>query len=430
MILKERIWQIMKNILKKISAVGLSTVMAAGMLAGCGAKDEAVRMDGSKIVTTINDEEIPLGVVSFYAKYQQAYLSQMYTAYFGTTDIFDTPADSSSEQTYGEQMRDSVLKSVEDMVVISHNAEMYGVFLEDDELKKIEEVAQAYINENSEEVRAEVGASYDDVVKLLKLQTIQSKMYEPLGEEVDQNVTDEEAKQSTVSYVAISKDTASTSTTSSAESTESTAASEDASLEKAEKVLAALQSESDPKTADLTTVAQTVDSALTASTGQFSANDTTDTYLDASIVEAVSGLKEGEVVDKVLENEAKTTYYVVRFDKEFDKEATESKKESILSTRKSDHYTEVVEKWRGEAKITRNEEVLKTLVISDTKPVTLVQDPVDSTASATESAPAAESHASAAESAESASAESKTESAAASNAESKAESGKEAAESK
>ena len=94
----------MNTILKKLSAVGLSAVMAAGMLAGCGAKDAAVKMDGSKVVTTVNDEEVQLGVVSFYAKYQQAYLFQMYSAYFGTTEIFDTPATSSSDQTYGEQI--------------------------------------------------------------------------------------------------------------------------------------------------------------------------------------------------------------------------------------------------------------------------------------------------------------------------------------
>ena len=310
----------MNTILKKLSAVGLSAVLTAGMLAGCGAKDAAVKMDGSKVVTTVNDEEVQLGVVSFYAKYQQAYLFQMYSAYFGTTEIFDTPATSSSDQTYGEQMRDSTLENVEDLVLLNQHAEEYGVSLTEEELKKIDEVAQAYIDKNSEEVREEIGASFDNVVTLLKLQTIQSKMSEPIGKEVDQNVSDEEARQSTVSYVTIPKETAaadstastaSTGSTASAESAKSDAEAKDESLEKAEKVLAALKKESDPKTADFTKVAQTVDPALMASTGQFSANDKTDTNLDAAVVEAVSGLKEGEVVDKVIENEAGTAYYLL-----------------------------------------------------------------------------------------------------------------------
>ena len=389
----------MNTILKKLSAVGLSAVLTAGMLAGCGAKDAPVKIDGSKVVTTVNDEEVQLGVVSFYAKYQQAYLFQMYSSYFGTAEIFDTPATSSSDQTYGEQMRDSVLENVEDLVLLSQHAEEYGVSLTEEELKKIDGVAQAYIDENSEEVREEIGASFDNVVTLLKLQTVQSKMYEPLGEEVDQNVSDEEAQQSTVSYVVIPQETVAT------ESSESETEAKDEGLEKAEKVLAALKKEKDPKTADLTTVAQSVDPTFTATTGQFSANDTTDTVLDACIVEAVSGLKEGEVVDKVLENEAGTGYYVVRFDKKSDKEATEAKKESILNTRKSDHYKELLEKWRKEATISRDEEVLKTLVISDRKPVVLTQDPAESTASAAETASTAQ----AAESSES-KAESKAES--------------------
>ena len=405
----------MNTILKKLSAVGLSAVLTAGMLAGCGAKDAPVKIDGSKVVTTVNDEEVQLGVVSFYAKYQQAYLFQMYSSYFGTTEIFDTPATSSSDQTYGEQMRDSVLENVEDLVLLSQHAEEYGVSLTEEELKKIDGVAQAYIDENSEEVREEIGASFDNVVTLLKLQTVQSKMYEPLGEEVDQKVSDEEAQQSTVSYVVIPKETAatestaSTGSTASAESAKSETEAKDEGLDKAEKVLAALKKEKDPKTADLTTVAQSVDPTFTATTGQFSANDTTDTVLDACIVEAVSGLKEGEVVDKVLENEAGTGYYVVRFDKAFDKEATESKKESILSTRKSDHYKELLEKWRKESTIVRDEEVLKTLVISDSKPVVLTQDPAESTASAAETASTAQTAESSESKAES-KAESKTES--------------------
>ena len=393
----------MNTILKKLSAVGLSAVLTAGMLAGCGAKDAPVKIDGSKVVTTVNDEEVQLGVVSFYSKYQQAYLFQMYSSYFGTAEIFDTPATSSSDQTYGEQMRDSVLENVEDLVLLSQHAEEYGVSLTEEELKKIDGVAQAYIDENSEEVREEIGASFDNVVTLLKLQTVQSKMYEPLGEEVDQNVSDEEAQQSTVSYVVIPQETVAT------ESSESETEAKDEGLEKAEKVLAALKKEKDPKTADLTTVAQSVDPTFTATTGQFSANDTTDTVLDACIVEAVSGLKEGEVVDKVLENEAGTGYYVVRFDKKSDKEATEAKKESILNTRKSDHYKELLEKWRKEATISRDEEVLKTLVISDRKPVVLTQDPAESTASAAETASTAQAAESSESKAES-KAESKTES--------------------
>ena len=46
----------MNTILKKLSAVGLSAVLTAGMLAGCGAKDEPVKLDGSKVVTTVDDE--------------------------------------------------------------------------------------------------------------------------------------------------------------------------------------------------------------------------------------------------------------------------------------------------------------------------------------------------------------------------------------
>jgi foldase protein PrsA len=44
--------------------------------------------------------------------------------------------------------------------------------------------------------------------------------------------------------------------------------------------------------------------------------------------------------------ETDSALYIVRIDSDTDEEATESNRETIISTRKSDHYDEVLEGWQ------------------------------------------------------------------------------------
>ena len=57
----------MKKMVKRTAAVTLAGIMSVGMLTGCGSKT----IDGTKTVATVDGTEIPLGVVSLYARQQQ-----------------------------------------------------------------------------------------------------------------------------------------------------------------------------------------------------------------------------------------------------------------------------------------------------------------------------------------------------------------------
>ena len=71
------------KLFKKLAAAGLSVIIAGSLLAGCGSTADTAQIDGTKTVVTINEDEVPLGTLSFLAKYQQAQMYAMYTAYFG-----------------------------------------------------------------------------------------------------------------------------------------------------------------------------------------------------------------------------------------------------------------------------------------------------------------------------------------------------------
>ena len=63
----------MKEMVKRTAVVTLAGVMAAGMLTGCGSKT----LDGTKTVATIDGTDIPLGIVSLYARQQQEQTTAM-----------------------------------------------------------------------------------------------------------------------------------------------------------------------------------------------------------------------------------------------------------------------------------------------------------------------------------------------------------------
>lgn len=370
----------MKSFFRSAAALTLASVMGAALLTGCGSS----KIDGSQTVVTVNDEKVDLGVVSFYAKYTQAQVYQYYGQMMGSANnMFDTSMADSSDATigtYGESLRKSALTDVEKLAVISQHAKDYNVSLTDDDEKKIDEVAKDYISKNTESVRDKIGASEADVKKLLEYQTIQAKMLDPLAKDVDTNVTQKEAQQSKVTYVAIDPDSISGNSassnsaqkaSSSAESTAEKNQSQQKAEQEAQQILSALEAESDPANADMDAIAKKVDNSLTASVGHYSTNDTTNGSVDSEVVKAVKGMADGTVVDHVVTGSNKKTLYVVRFDLTDDADYTETQKQTIIRQRKQSNYDKIVNGWVKKSKIKVDSKVLNTLKITDEDPITL-----------------------------------------------------------
>ena len=435
----------MNSVLKRAAALGLSALLASTALAGCGSeKESSSAIDGTATLMTVNDEKVPLGVAAFYARYQQAQLYQLYQMYFGSASSIFSQSYDESGTTYGDEMKEEMLTNLKTMMVIRQHAEDYDISISDSEEKAIEKAAQQYIDSNDEETRKKVGASKEDAVEAMELQTYQSKMMDPIVADVDTKVTDKEAQQTTLTYVSVAvpdslptdsgaesavtssadgaesvlsgssaaeslttdsyaADSVAASATESvsaadvtlsgtesaaaesgassglsgAESVESAAEEPDPALQayaeaKAQKVLDAAEKETDTANADLDAVAKSVDKDLAASNGQFTTNDTSDTTLDSSLVKAVSGLSDGTLVDHVVKSSDGKSFYVVRLDKNFDKDATETKKQNIVVERKQNKFKEVTDGWVNEAKIKVDDDVWATFTISDEEPFTLV----------------------------------------------------------
>ena len=86
----------------------------------------------------------------------------------------------------------------------SETKEYYKVELTDDDETAIADAASQFMAANSEETIKELAVTEDQVKTLLELQTIQKKMYDPVVAEGKITVSDDEANQTTFTYVSIS----------------------------------------------------------------------------------------------------------------------------------------------------------------------------------------------------------------------------------
>ena len=372
------------RMMKKAAALVLAASLGVSALTGCG----STKLDGTKTLIALGDDTVSLGAGSLYARYQQAQIYKYWGAYFGQGgEIFDMVTNSSTGETYGESLKESAMDDLKKMLAIKQHASEYKVELTEEQKSAIDAAAQAYIDGNGDEVKNMIGASKEDAVTLMELQTIRSLMMDPIVADVDTNIPDDEVQQSSLTYITVNVNDDED------DSTDDEAAAKDT----AQKVLDAILALEKVADADLSETASGFEEGLTASTGTFTTNDPEDTYLDASIIEAVKDAKEGEVIDHVIKSEDGDHYYIVRFDKTFDEDATESERNSAIVQRKQDKYNEVTDGWVEEAEFTIDEDAWKSVVINDAAAYTL-KDPESTAEEAAE--PAAESEAvSAAESA-------------------------------
>ena len=353
----------MKTMTKKTAVVALAGVMAAGMLTGCGEKV----LDGTKTVATVDGTEIPLGMLSLSVREGQAQAEAMYKSFMGGSDYSIWGTEAEEGKTYGEQAVEQALEDIELMCILKEKAADYDVEITEDDEKAIADAAAAFMSANTEDTLKTLAVTEDQVKTYLELETYKSRMHDPIIADVDKNVSDEEAQQSSFNYVSIS--------TSDLSDDEIKQKKEDA-----QKILDGLNADPD---GDFGEIAKSVDDSYTVLSGSFDTNedaseeesdDEDETTASSSnypdeVMKVLRTLKDGEVGPDVIE--ADSAYYVVKLDKVNDEDATATKKESIISTRENELYTETTDKWMDEADIKVEKKVLKTLKVTDNHKFTI-----------------------------------------------------------
>ena len=395
----------MKRTSAKVICGVLTAAMAATGLTACG---DSTVVDGTQTALVINDEEINLGKANFMLRYQQATMASYYETMSSMLGqeyslSFDALSDESDEDspTVGENLKEDALTSIEQAFLMRQHASEYDVALTDEEVQGAKDAAAAFVEDNDAETLTKLGVTQEDIEDVMQVYAIQSKMYDPMIADVDTEVSDEEAQQSSISYVQVS--TEGTETDENGETVELTDEEKAEKKEIAQTFLDRLNASEDPATADFSDLRTEINDELnaqrraeeaaadTAEDGTDAAEDSTDdaaqsdsaadtgttedasstedttdtdeiyltasetTFgaddedLDEALKEAAQTLSDGQVYAEVIEGE--NAYYVVRMNSVLDREATDSQKETIVQERQAEAYSNQLDTWVEESDI-------------------------------------------------------------------------------
>ena len=366
MIRKER--KIMRAFGRRAAAAALALGLGVMTLAGCGQK----KLDGTQTAVTVNGENVTVGTLSFEAHYDAALFYSYYGAYIGNTGYFNVVSDEETGKTYGDMTVDSVLTQLEEDVIVSQHAADYGVELSEEQKAAIDAAAQAYIDKNAADVRNKIGASKEDIVYSMTLDTIRSLMMEPMAADVDTEVSDEEAQQTSVSYITVAtatEDDVETAEDATDEEKQAAVEAENAvRMAKMQTILTNLLAADNAAEADLQEFADAVDDTLYAYNTSFSTNDEAPTAVNQAVADAARTLKDGEVYESVITADDGAHYYILRVDHVFDEKATQNKKDSVVRTRKQEQFDKMVADWVAAAEVSVNESAVAEIKLTDSEP--------------------------------------------------------------
>lgn len=367
----------MKERSKKAAVVALAGVMTMGMLSGCGEK----KVDGTQTVATVNGTDIPMGVLSIMVRQSQAQAEAMYASLMGGQPGYAIWESETEEGgTYGEQAVEESLKDLETLYILKEKAADYKVEVTEEDQKAIAEAASEFMKANSEETIETLSVTEDQIKTYLELRTYQMRMHDAIIAEVDTDIPDEEAQQSSFSYVSIN--------TADLEEKDVEAKKKDA-----QKILDEMKKNPE---ADFAETVKSVSEDYSVLEGTFDTNEKKEdkegeaepasSGYPEEVISVLRILKDGELAQNVIETD--TAFYVVRLDKVNDEEATENKKTSILNEKQNEFYADTTEKWLKEAEVTVDKKVLKTLELKDNHKFVIgtTAEPTE-TPEATEAAP-------------------------------------------
>lgn len=309
---------------KRLFALALAGVLAAATLTGCGS------LKGDETVATVDDTKIDADLANFFARYTQATYETYYSAYLGE-DMWNS--DASDGETYEESVKSSVLKSLEDMILLEKHMKDYDVSITDEDKAMIKETTQQFLNDNSLDDKNLVSGNEKTVNRALTLMAVQQKMRTAIQAGADTEVSDEEAAQKSMDYVFISYQTKDDSGNSKDVSDD-----EKAQLKSQAEAIASGLKEG----GDLNALAE--EQGATVQTLTF---DKDTTSPDEDLIKAADALGEGESTDVI---ETEKGCYVAKVTSLLDRTATDSKKSQIVQERQTKLYDDTVKS--GEKKQT------------------------------------------------------------------------------
>lgn len=331
---------------KKVMAILLSTAIAASTFIGCGTDKAKDYKDADTVMFIDKDNKIDYATACTYTRMMQAetysYMQSMLQRFNSSAvdvdmwsqSLEDTDEDSKKYKTYGEQFKGNTLDSLKSLLLDKlYGSKEYEVTFTDDDKKECESVADEFIEKMSKDDLKAMHASKKTMMNVLELMTYETRVKNAIESDVDTKVSDDEAGQSTFSYVEIKKKDA----------------------KKKEKKIKSLIKKVEAGT-DISTAAS--DAGFTAQSVTFTTADPEYDEYGKEMLKKVSKMKDGECDSY---KDAKGNTIILYMQSVNDESATETKKDDIISDRKDKAYEDKLDEWKDKKKVTVNKDAWNSI---------------------------------------------------------------------
>lgn len=181
----------MKAFMKRILSVVTIGVMTAATLAGCGNKGTAgASAASSDAAVTMDQGSISMGEARLYAYVMR----NQYEAYYGSS-IWDMEVEEGV--TLGDSMKGVITDQLVQMIILSSQAEDYGVSLNDEDNQAVEEYVENFKTNIGEDVMEKEGFTEDNIRSVVQKSTLAGKVSQAMFDAEEVELTDEEKADAT-----------------------------------------------------------------------------------------------------------------------------------------------------------------------------------------------------------------------------------------
>lgn len=180
----------MKAIFKRIVSVTMIGAMTAALLAGCSNSGQSGSGAGSSVAAkdaavTMDQGSVSMGEAKLYAYVMRS----QYEAYYGS-EIWDMEIEDG--KTFGDSMKEMVTQQLIQMIILSGQADDYGVSLSDEDNTAVEEYVSNFKTNIGEDVMTAEGITEDDIRSVVQKSTLSGNVYEAMFSKEQAELTDEE----------------------------------------------------------------------------------------------------------------------------------------------------------------------------------------------------------------------------------------------
>lgn len=340
----------MKTFMKRIVSAIIVGAMSAALLSGCGNQGTSGSTKAEDAALTMEQGSVTMGEARLYAYVMKS----QYEAYYGSS-IWDMEIEDGV--TFGDSMKDVITNQLVQMILLSSQAEDYGVSLSDEDNEAVEEYVENFKTNIGEEIMTEEGITEDDVRSVVQKSTLAGNVYQAMLDKEEVELTDEEKADATcikVQHVLVS-------------TTETTKKDDEGNnVDMTDEEIEAYKSEQKAKAEEALQKAKNGEDFQALADEYSSENAGFEFSFDkngydpvnmTSMVEpfytAAWQLGEGEISDLV---ESQYGYHIIKCVSLNDEEATAASIESTESTKKATSLDERLNKLMDEAAYTESEE--------------------------------------------------------------------------